>query len=69
MNGQDMVQLIVEAGGSMSFEAWSAAVRAGGGNPSLIQRLKATGQVHTTREEGQRSVIHVGAKPAPVAPE
>lgn len=69
MNGKEMVQLIVDAGGSMSFEEWTSAVRAGGGNPSIIQRLKATGQVYTTRAEGERSVIHAGAKPAPVAPE
>lgn len=65
MNADQMVQLIEDAGGSMPFEAWVEAVRAGGGRPDLVQRLKSAGRVHTTREAGQPSVIRVGAKPAP----
>jgi len=66
MKADEMVQLIADAGGSMPFDEWTAAVRAGGGNPSLVQRLKANGQVHTTRAEGEKSIIRIGMKPEPV---
>lgn len=65
MNAEEMVQVIADAGGSMPFETWVDAVRAAGGRPDLIQRLKSAGRVHTTREAGQPSVIRVGAKPSP----
>lgn len=64
-----MVQLISDNGGSMPFDEWTSAVRAAGGNPSIVQRMKANGQVYTTREAGEKTVIHVGQKPAPIAPE
>ena len=61
----EMLALIENAGGSMPLEEWITAVRAAGLRPDLVQRLKRQGLVHTTRVEGERSVIRLGGKPAP----
>jgi hypothetical protein len=65
----DMLALIENAGGSMTLEDWVTQVRAAGGRPDLLQRLKRQGLVHTTRAEGEHSVIVLGAKPAPAPTE
>lgn len=65
----EMLLLIQNAGGFMPLEDWVTQVRAAGGRPDLLQRLKRTGLVHTTRVEGEHSVIHIGAKPAPAPTE
>ena len=65
MQPQDYVQIIVEAGGSMPLEVWNEAVKAQGGNPAYIQRLKSQGYVHTTRAAGESSMIVAGEKPVP----
>jgi hypothetical protein len=65
---EEMLGLIQNAGGSMPLEEWVTAVRNAGGRPDLLQRLKRQGLVYTTRTEGQHSVIHLGAKPAPATP-
>ena len=62
---EEMLQLIEDAGGSMPAEEWVTAVRNAGGQPSLLQRLKRQGLVYTTRAEGERSIIHLGQRPAP----
>jgi len=61
----EMLALIESKGGSMPLETWVTEVRAAGGRPDLLQRLKRQGLVYTTRIEGERSVIHLGAKPVP----
>lgn len=65
MRPEDYVQIVVDAGGSMPLADWNVAVRAAGGNPAYIQRLKSQGLIHTTREDGQASNVVAGAKPVP----
>lgn len=65
MKPEAYVQIIVDAGGSMPLADWNDAVRLAGGNPAYIQRLKSQGLLHTTRAEGESSVIVAGAKPTP----
>jgi len=61
----EMLALIQGKGGSMPLENWVTEVRAAGGRPDLLQRLKRQGLVYTTRIESEHSVIHLGAKPVP----
>jgi hypothetical protein len=65
MNPEQYVQIIVDAGGSMPLEVWNAAVKAAGGNPAYIQRLKSQNYLHTTRAAGESSMVVAGAKPVP----
>jgi len=65
MQPQEYVQIVIDAGGSMPLADWNTAVKAAGGNPAYIQRLKSQGYVHTTRAEGESSVIVAGQKPVP----
>jgi len=62
---EEMLALIQNAGGFMPLESWIEQVRAAGLRPDLLQRLKRQGLVHTTRVDGEHSVIRLGAKPAP----
>jgi hypothetical protein len=66
---EEMLALIENAGGFMPLEDWVTQVRAAGGRPDLLQRLKRQGLVHTTRVEGEHSVIRLGTKPAPAPTE
>lgn len=61
----EMLALIQNNGGFMPLKTWVEQVRAAGGRPDLLQRLKRQGLVYTTRVDGENSVIHLGAKPTP----
>lgn len=65
----EMLALIQNSGGFMPLEDWTNQVRAAGGRPDLLQRLKRQGLVHTTRVDGEHSVIRLGAKPVPAPTE
>jgi hypothetical protein len=65
----EMLALIQNNGGLMPLETWIEQVRAAGLRPDLLQRMKRQGLVHTTRVDGEHSVIRLGAKPAPAPTE